>query len=125
MMRLPSRLLAGETGLGDRGFDLVELAVRQRFAAEQVVVRAGRVLLEQVADADDHHGQQQPGRDSRAGRHRPKQVGHLSDRLIQKIHPWTLWGSKERGAWSQEKGKHFRGFPRFLVSSFLTQILML
>ena len=71
-------------------FDLVELTVGQILAAEEEFVRPGRVLLEQVADAYDHHGQQQAGRDSRTGRHRPKQIGQLSDRLIQEIHPWIL-----------------------------------
>ena len=78
-MRLPSRTYPDRPGLGDRRFDARQLAVGQRLAAEQVRIRPGCRVLEQVAEADHDHGQQQPGRDPCAGRHRAKQLAHLSD----------------------------------------------
>ena len=65
-------------------------------AAEQVLVRPGRLVLKQVADADHDDGQQQAGGDPRTGRHRAKQVADLGNCLVQEIHPWT--SSRERGA---------------------------
>ena len=75
-----------QANFAERRLHRGNFACRNGFAAEQIRITAGELVIEQIRDTHHDHHQQHSRGNAGGWRHRAKQIAELSNGFIDKIH---------------------------------------